>query len=101
MVYTPSAEIMADGLTKALTHEKFEKFVRSLGLVMRDLGMDAKGKELDSQEESLEEPLEGLRCLFEETRPSSTSGSELTGNARILTRIAHEDGRLTSLVCDR
>ena len=48
MVYTPSAEIMADGLTKALTHEKFEKFVRSLGLVMRDLSMDAKGKELDS-----------------------------------------------------
>ena len=64
VVYTPSAEIMADGLTKSLTHEKFGKFVNSLGLVMRDQSIEDKG--MGSQEESNDESLEGLRLLFGE-----------------------------------
>jgi len=45
VVYTPSARLMADGLTKALQGPKFEEFVRQIGLV--DIGAQLQEKKLE------------------------------------------------------
>jgi len=44
-VHTPSARLMADGLTKALQGPKFEEFVRQLGLT--DIGTQLQEKRLE------------------------------------------------------
>ena len=66
VVYTPSSELMADGLTKALAHEKFLKFVEVLGLVKleQEAGHTSAGQDPKENTEHVpQEELMGLAVL--------------------------------------
>ena len=47
VVYTPSTEIIANGLIKALPANKFQSFVDSLGLVLYKMEESKEIDELD------------------------------------------------------
>ena len=64
VVYTPSAEIMADGLTKALQGTAFKAFVEQIGLVdvkdqleergLREVSAEQFDEEVQGQIEQME-----------------------------------------------
>ena len=69
MEYTPSAEMVADGLTKVLQSGVFEAFREQLGLKDLTMVIEArKRKELD--EEALDEIQEAIEDLSLRARPS-------------------------------
>ena len=61
VAYTPTNDMLADGLTKALTTEKFRKFVQQLGLVdVQEKIQSRKLKELQDEDfQEAEECIEG------------------------------------------